>query len=141
MLVLDVQLDGKVPVTSSVPYQEDVAESFDFETPHDGLYVVSVAIPISVHSMVDGKYNAACRVYLDGDDWLRIDEARQWNGFLLSNGGQWCCFPRMPIDGSCTRTLCIPIAKGKHTIRACVSCSSEHAVLTLRSRRIYQVWE
>lgn len=140
-MLLDVSLDTEVAITSNVAYYELTAESFTFETKEPNQEVTfSIHIPLTVHQGSVGYDNGAFRVYLDGTA-RDAGGGKQWNGYLIGNGGAWCFQSGLPTDGrlSVVRKLVIQ-QPGTHTLRTQYAGSKSYTIGTLRSRRNYQIW-
>lgn len=138
-LLLNKTMDTEVQVTSNVPYVEVLAEQHTFETSVDNQAVrFDIQIPLTVHQTAGGAENGAFRIYLDGD--AIGPNGKQWNGYLITNGGAWCDTPYVPTDGriGCSLSYVIPTA-GRHTLRIQYAGSKPYTIGTMRSRRTIQV--
>lgn len=141
VMLQNVIKDNELPITSNVAYHEVLAESCQFTTTTENQMVdIQVVIPFTVHQTIAGQQNGAFRVYLDGDAYITIGSATQWNGQLLINGGAWCFSAILPTDGRCSGIVTVTIPTvGAHTIYTQYSGSTTVTIGTLRSRRRYQV--
>lgn len=142
LLLNDIR-DNEVAITSNVAYSELTAETYEFETTEDNQAVrFDIQIPFSVHQTVNGGQNGAFRIYLDGDGLYTegIAAGKQWDGYLISNGGAWVSHAGIPSNGrvSCSFNMVIPNA-GPHTLRAQYAGTTTYTIGTLRSRRSVQV--
>lgn len=142
-LLLNAVRDNEVPITSNTAYSELTAEEYEFETAEDGQAVrFDIQMPFSVHQSVAGGQNGAFRVYLDGDGLYTEGPAagKQWNGYLISNGGAWVNDAGIPANGrvSCSFNYVVPSA-GMHKLRVQYAGTTTYTIGTLRSRRSVQV--
>lgn len=139
ILLLDEIRDNEVQLTSNIEYVEVLAEQYSFYTDCDSQPVrFDIQIPMTVHQMASGYDNGAFRVYLDGVGFH--ENGKQWDGFLITNGGAWCSEPGLPVNGrvSCSFNYVIPCA-GKHYLNVQYAGTKTHTIGTLRSRRSIQV--
>lgn len=135
--LLDEIRDSEIIIGSNVPMLEVTAEVFPFTTTQDNQIVeFSVTIPFTVHEHTDNRTNGAVRVYLDGSQIV----GNQWNGELLMNGGQWQFAKSLPANGRCSGVVKVNVPNaGSHVLRVQVATSSTLTIMTLRSRRRYQI--
>lgn len=107
---------------------EDTIEYFNFTVPADGLYTIQITIPFTVTNYTGVPYNGACRIYLDTIDGAGV----------LMNGGQWS-INSIPYNGRCSGAVTVELTAGTHTLYTRGLSSNPSTVVTLRSRRRYQV--
>lgn len=139
ILLLDETRDTEIPVTSNIAYVEVPVEQYYFETLCDNQAVrFDIQIPLTVHQYMEGADNGAFRVYLDGNGLG--PNGKQWDGYLISNGGAWVDSKGVPANGrvSCSFNYTIPSA-GKHYLRIQYAGTKAYTIGTLRSRRTIQV--
>lgn len=138
-LLLDKVMDTEVKITPATPFVEGTAEDFDFETSKDdALVTFQINAPMTIQKRGFGFSNGAFRIYLDGDALL--PNGKQWNGYLICNGGGWCFWRKLTTDArfSACFTHRIPKA-GKHRLNVRGVVSTKDTSVTLRSRRHYQI--
>lgn len=138
-LLLDIVGDNEVKREALQPYIEVEAEQFEFETERDNQIVqFNITLPVTFEHKAFGFQNGAFRVYLDGDGYHT--NGKQWNGWLLANGGSWCFWRKLTTGGrvSCSYYYAVPKA-GKHIIRTMFVGGDKKMSGVLRSRRHYQV--
>lgn len=140
-MLLDIALDNESAITSNTPYYELLAETYTFETTAvDQEVTISAHIPFTVHQNAVGYENGAYRLYLDGTAQDAAN-GKQWNGYLIGNGGAWAFQSGLPTDGRLSVVKKLTIANpGVHTLRLQYSGSTTYTIGTLRSRRIIQVF-
>lgn len=142
-IILDEYRDNEIAITSNVAFCELTAETYEFVTERAGQQVrIDIHMPFSVHQNAAGADNGAFRIYLDGTGIATSGPAagKQWDGFMLANGGAWVSASGVPANGrvSCGCTLTIADAGG-HTLRVQYAGSKTYTIGTLRSRRFVQV--
>ena len=125
-LFLNEHLDTEPFCSSS---SETTIETFSFSVPADDDYFISLSIPLTVNNTSFQVTNAACRVYLNE---VLAEK-------LLFNGGQWT-MNNIPFNGRCSGCMCIHLAQGQHSLIVRGVTSNSATILTLRSRRRYQVF-
>lgn len=141
-MLLDFEGRTELPISSMVAFHEIQVETHTFETTQPNEVVtIAVSIPYTIYTTITADTNGAFRVYLDGSKYLYVNNAAQWDGEILINGGGWSSRAGVPfsaqIGGTVRKTITTP---GTHTIRIMYSGSTTYTIGILRTLRRVQVW-